>query len=112
MKEVTPLPYRKRYAAFLLRWAKFNDALPRNYATMALDRLRQRAVLGVTDQQLYGFKNSGNMPENSVVTDVMEELATQYHPDKIRSEKEARKFLRSWEPRPGRKVKAALEAAA
>ncbi len=112
MKEAPPLPYRKRYATFLLRWAKFNDALPRNYATMALDRLRQRAVLGVTDQQLYGFKNSGNMPENPLVTDVMEELATQYHPDKIRSEKEARKFLRSWEPRPGRKVKAALEAAA
>jgi hypothetical protein len=112
MKGATPSPYQERYAAFLLRWAKFNDALPRNYATMALDRLRQRKVLGVTDQQLYGFKNSGNMPENPVVTDVLEELATQYHPDKIRSDKEARKFLRTWEPRPGRKVKAALKAAA
>lgn len=112
MKGTATPPYQERYAAFLLRWAKFKDALPRNYATMALDRLRQRDILGVTDQQLYGFKYSGNMPENPIVTDVLEEMAKQYNPDKIRSDKEARKFLRTWEPRPGRKVKAALLAAA
>lgn len=109
MKEPNPAPYRQQYTAFLLRWAKFNDALPRNYATMTLDRLRQMGVLGVTDAQLYGVKNSGNMPENPIVTDVLEAMAAQYNPEKIRSEKEARKFLRGWEPRPGRKVRAALQ---
>lgn len=110
MKATPPTSYRHRYAVFLLRWAKFNDALPRNYATMALDRLRQRQVVGITDAQLYGLKNAGNMPDNPIVTDIMEEMAFQYNPHKIRSEKEARKFLRSWEPRPGRKVKAAIDA--
>jgi hypothetical protein len=79
---------------------------------MALDRLRQRGEVGITIQQLYGFKNSGNMPDNPMVTEVMEELAMQYHPDKIRSDKDARKFLRTWEPRPGHQVKAAVLAAA
>ncbi len=87
-------------------------ALPATYAAIAYDRLRQQGVEGVTIRSLYDFKNSGYMPENDAVTQVMEEIAKQYNPGKILSEKAARKFLRTWEPRPGRKVKAALLAAA
>lgn len=104
--------YRSRYAAFLLKWAQFSPALPPSYASLAHDRLIQRGVVGVSVQHLYGVKNDGNMPENPIVIDVLEEMARQHNPGKIRSEKEARKFLRTWEPRPGRKVKAAALAAA
>ncbi|TGE05611.1 hypothetical protein [Hymenobacter fodinae] len=112
MKEPPLQSYRARYAAFLLRWAQFSPALPKYYAALAQDRLRQKGHYGITDQQLYSLKNDGNMPDNPAIVDVLEELAKQYHPDKIRSEKDARKFLRTWEPRPGRKVQAALQAAA
>lgn len=104
--------YRERYASFLLRWAKIQDALPPAYAGLALDRLRQRGIQGVTKEQLYGFKNAGNMPEYEEVTEIMEALAHEYSPAKILGDKAARKFLRTWEPKPGRKVKAAELAAA
>lgn len=112
MKHQREETYRSRYAVHLLRWAKINEAIPEHYTNIALDRLRQRGVLGVTKCQLRGVKNDGNMPENGLVMDVFEEIAAQYHPERIRSEKDARRFLRTWEQRPGRKVKAAAMAAA
>lgn len=104
--------YRTRYAAHLLRWARINAALPKYYTAVALDRLHQRGVFGVTDAQLHSTKNDGSMPENPAVMEVLEEIAQQYHPDKIRSDKAARAFLRTWEQRPGRRAKAAELAAA
>jgi hypothetical protein len=104
--------YRERYASFLLRWAKMRPALPCTYASIAFDRLQQKGIEGITLRQLYSFKGAGNMPENEAVTEVMEEIARQYNPTKILGDKAARKFLRTWEPKPGRKVKAAELAAA
>lgn len=104
--------YRERYAEFLLRWAKVRPALPANYAALAAHQLRQRGVYGVSADSLYRFKHSGNMPENEVVTEIMEQLAKEYHADKILPDKAARKFLRTWEQRPGRTPKAAQLAAA
>lgn len=112
MEQTTEVPYRLRYAAHLLRWAKVKDALPPTYSNVALDRLRQRGVFGVTKEQLQRVKNDGSMPENGAVMDVFEEMASQYNPDKIRSDKAARAFLRTWEQRPGRKARAAQIAAA
>lgn len=108
----TAIPtYRERYAGFLLRWARIRPALPTTYASMAYDRLCEMGVEGITVQNLYSFKNAGNMPDDERVTEVMEALAKRYNPDKILGEKAARKFLRTWEPKPGRKVKAAELAA-
>lgn len=112
MKQTEKETYRDRYATHLLRWAKINDALPDQYSVVALDRLFQRGVYGITKSQLQRTKNDGNMPENPAVMDVFEEMAQQYYPERIRSDKAARSFLRTWEQRPGRKAKAALLAAA
>ncbi|MBG8552315.1 hypothetical protein [Hymenobacter guriensis] len=112
MKQAKEPTYRERYAAHLLRWAKIKDAIPEQYSSAVLDRLFQRGVYGVTKPQLQRFRNEGTMPDNPAVLEVFEEMAQQYHPDKIRSDKAARAFLRTWEQRPGRRAKAALLAAA